>query len=266
MTTKMTMSGKVVCITGAAGGIGGAIAQVFAHNGAHLVLLDQHEDGLSRLTTSLALSEDQRVQAVVADLRTEQCVKQAIQQGLASFNGRIDVLVANVGVLVAGPFLTLTAQDWQQAFTINLLSHVFACQEVVPRMQQQGWGAIILMGSDQGVQPDATLSPYASAKAALHAFGKVLAREQSPTIRVNVVAPGMTRTPLVETLMQGYAREFGTDAETAERQELQRRGVPLARLAEPEEVAQAVLYLASATFCTGTILNVSGGNLRGIAS
>lgn len=258
------MTGKVVCITGAAGGIGSAIARVFAQAAAHLVLIDQNEARLAALVASLRVSEAQLVQRVVADMRTEQGVKQAIQQGISPFGHTIDILVANVGVLVSGAFDTLTAADWEQALTINFFTHVFACQAVLPFMRQGGHGSIVLMGSDQGLQPDVTLGPYASAKAALHAFGKALARELAPAIRVNVVAPGMTRTPLVETLMQGYAREFGTNIHNAERLELQRRGVPLARLAEPEEIALAVLYLAEATFCTGTILDVSGGNIKGL--
>ena len=120
-------------------------------------------------------------------------------------------------------------------------------------------------GSDQALQPDAGLGPYAQAKAATHSFAKMLARELAADgIRVNVVAPGMIRTPLFEVLMEQRAREFGTDLKSAEQGELAQRGVPLARLGEPEEVAQAVLYLATASFCTGTILNISGGNVRAV--
>jgi len=93
----------------------------------------------------------------------------------------------------------------------------------------------------------------------------MLARElASNGIRVNVVVPGMTRTPLVEVLMEQRAREFGTDLRSAVQMELSQRGVPLARLDEPWEVAEAVLYLAKASFCTGTILNISGGNVRAV--
>jgi NAD(P)-dependent dehydrogenase (short-subunit alcohol dehydrogenase family) len=132
-------------------------------------------------------------------------------------------------------------------------------------MKERGGGCIVFTGSDQALQPDAGLGPYAQAKAATHCFAKMLARELAADgIRVNVVAPGMTRTPLVEVLMEQRAREFGTDTRSAEQRELSTRGVPLARLGEPEEVAQAVLYLATASFCTGTILNLSGGNVRAV--
>jgi len=184
---------------------------------------------------------------------------------LSAFGSRIDILVANVGFLIAQRFEELTAEQWQRGFALNFFTHVYACQAAIPLMKQHGGGSIIFTGSDQGLQPDAGLGPYAQAKAAVHSLVKMLARElPSDGILVSAVAPGMTRTPLVEQLMEGYAREFGTDSKTAEKLELQRRGVPLGRLGEPEEVAEAVLYLATAAYCNGTILNISGGNVRSV--
>ena len=266
MNTK-GLPGKVVCITGAAGGIGSAIALAFAEAGANLALLDINEEGLSHLAEELRgrRTPSVTVSTVVADLSTEQGVKSGIEEVLSPFGSRIDVLVANVGFLIAGRFEQLTAEQWQRGFALNFFTHVFACQAVIPLMKQHGGGSIIFTGSDQGLQPDAGLGPYAQAKAAVHSLVKMLARElPSDGILVSAVAPGMTRTPLVETLMEGYAREFGTDTKTAEKLELQRRGVPLGRLGEPEEVAEAVLYLATAAFCNGTILNISGGNVRAV--
>ncbi|HLL80385.1 MAG TPA: SDR family oxidoreductase [Ktedonobacteraceae bacterium] len=261
------LSGKVVCITGAAGGIGSAIARAFAGAGAHLALLDIDERGLSRLANELPgeQSHSITVSTAVADLSTEQGVKGGISEALAPFDGRVDILSANVGFLIAQRFEELTAEQWHRGFALNFFTHVYACQEVIPRMKRQGGGSIIFTGSDQGLQPDAGLGPYAQAKAAVHSLVKMLARELPPDgILVSAVAPGMTRTPLVETLMEGYAREFQTDRKTAEKLELQRRGVPLGRLGEPEEVADAVLYLATSPFCNGTILNISGGNVRAV--
>jgi NAD(P)-dependent dehydrogenase (short-subunit alcohol dehydrogenase family) len=201
----------------------------------------------------------------VADLRTEQGVREGMVAALAPYEGAIDILVPNVGALISGPFETLSTDQWQQAFAINFFTHVYACRVAVPLMKQRGEGCIVFTGSDQALQPDAGLGPYAQAKAATHSFAKMLARELAPFgIRVNVVAPGMTRTLLVEVLLEQRAQEFGTDLKSAEQMELAQRGVPLARLGEPWEVAEAVLYLATATFCTGTILNISGGNVRAV--
>jgi D-sorbitol dehydrogenase (acceptor) len=174
--------------------------------------------------------------------------------------------VANVGLLIADACEHLTSEQWHRAFSINFFSHVWAVNAVVPLMKARGGGSIVFVGSDQGLQPDSGLAPYAVAKAATHSFMKILARELPPSgIWVNAVAPGMSRTPLVEALMAKYALEFGTDAREAERLELQRRGVPLARLGEPEEVARAVIFLASEPFSNGAILDFSGGNVRSVA-
>jgi NAD(P)-dependent dehydrogenase (short-subunit alcohol dehydrogenase family) len=256
---------KVVCITGAAGGIGRAIAEAFAKEGARLALIDVNAEGLEELAAALRAEGTVTVNTAVADLRTEQGVQEGILAALAAYEDAINILVPNVGALIAGPFETLESRQLQEAFAINFFTHVYACRVAVPLMKRRGGGCIIFTGSDQALQPDAGLGPYAQAKAATHCFAKMLARElASDGIRVNVVAPGMTRTPLVEVLMEQRAREFGTDFKSAERMELAQRGVPLARLGEPWEVAEAVLYLATASFCTGTILNISGGNVRAI--
>src|SRR5213080_270860 len=266
MTTK-ELIGKVVCITGAAGGIGSAIARAFAGAGANLALLDINEEGLSRLAIELRGTRVPPVivSTAVADMSTEQGVKSGIAEALSPFGSRIDNLVANVGFLIAQRFEELTAEQWHRGFALNFFTHVYACQAAIPLMKRHAGGSIIFTGSDQGLQPDAGLGPYAQAKAAVHSLVKMLARElPSDGILVSAVAPGMIRTPLVEALMEGYSREFGTDTKTAEKLELQRRGVPLGRLGEPEEVAEAVLYLATAAYCNGTILNISEGNVRAV--
>ncbi len=263
---RVELRDKVVCITGAAGGIGRAIAEAFAREGARLALLDLNMATLEELAAVLRTT-GAVVHTAVADLRTEEGVRQGMLAALAPFEGVIDILVPNVGMLISGPFEEVSSERWQEAFAINFFTHVYACRVAVPLMKRQGGGCIVFTGSDQGLQPDVGLGPYAQAKAATHCFAKMLARElASDGIRVNVVAPGMTRTPLVEVLMEQRAREFGTDLRSAEQMELSRRGVPLARLGEPEEVAQAVLYLSTASFCTGTILNISGGSVRGVMS
>jgi NAD(P)-dependent dehydrogenase (short-subunit alcohol dehydrogenase family) len=257
------MKSKVVVITGAAGGIGSAAAHAFAEQGAHLAMLDHNEEALQALSTQLR-ERGVHVKTIVVDLSIEHDVTQAIEEALACF-GRINVLLSNVGVLLGGLFDEFTMNQWHTSFAVNLFAHVATIQAVLPCMKQQGSGTILITGSDQGLQPDTGLSAYAAAKAALHSLTKTLARELAPwAIHVNAIAPGMTRTPLVESLMQRYAHEFDTDARTAEQRELQRRGVPIGRLAEPDEVAQAMYFLATNTFLTGCIFDMSGGNVRGL--
>lgn len=257
------LANKIVLITGAAGGFGQALAWAFLEEGAYLALLDSNACALERLAATLR-AQGAQVQATVADLSTVRGVQEGINTVLAPFQGQADVFVGNVGVLVAGAFEQITEEQIASAFTMNFLTHVWACREIIPRMVGRVGANIVLMGSDQGHQPDAGLFPYASAKAALHSFAKVLAREYGPDLRVNIVAPGMSRTRMVETLIEQLAEEFQTDPMTAERLELERRGIPLKRLGTPEEIAEAVVFLASNPFCSGSTLDISGGNGRGL--
>src|SRR5690349_3467604 len=124
------LAGKVVCITGAAGGIGSAIARAFAEVDANLALLDINEEGLSHLAHEL---RGMRIPPVivstaVADMSTEQGVKSGIAEVLAAFGNRIDILVANVGFLIAQRFEDLSAEQWQRGFALNFFTHVYACQ------------------------------------------------------------------------------------------------------------------------------------------
>jgi short-subunit dehydrogenase len=126
---------KVVCITGAAGGIGRAIAKASAWEGADLALLDRNAAGLEELAAALRTT-GVAVQAVVADLRTEQGVREGMLAALAPYEGTIDILVPNVGALISGPFGEVSCEQWQQAFAINFFTHVYACRVAVPLMQQ----------------------------------------------------------------------------------------------------------------------------------
>lgn len=256
---------KVILITGAASGIGRAAAEAFARQGAHLALIDKNGDALFRVVEELQeIAPTCKINTVVADLASDD-LDEAVSSALVPF-GRVDVLLSNVGKLVTGTFEELTPEQWHESFALNFFSHLTLCQAIIPRMRQQEKGCILVTASDQAVQPDAGLSAYATPKSALLALVKVLARELAPHIRVNAIAPGMTRTHLVEHLLEHYAREFGTDRATAEALELERRGVPLGRLLEPDEVAEAMVFLAECEACTGIIFNFSGGYIRGIGA
>src|SRR5258708_27668342 len=181
MTTK-ELTGKVVCITGAAGGIGSAIARAFAGAGANLALLDINEQGLARLAHEL---RGMRMPPVIvstaeADLSTEQGVKSGIAEALSAFGSRIDILVANVGFLIAQRFEELTAEQWQRGFALNFFTHVYACQATIPLMKRHGGGSIIFTGATQGRQPAHGLWPYAQAKSAVHSLDNMLSRKSPP--------------------------------------------------------------------------------------
>src|SRR5207248_203126 len=134
--------------TGAAGGIGLAIAEAFAREGARLALIDVNAEGLEELAEVLRTT-GAVVNTSVADLRTEQGVREGMLAALTPYEGAIDILVPNVGALISGPFETLSSEQWQQAFAINFFTHVYTCRMAVPLMKQRGGGCIVFTGSDQ---------------------------------------------------------------------------------------------------------------------
>lgn len=273
----MEIANNIIYITAAAGGIGSAISEACIKKGAHVAIFDKDAERLALLDQKLkelALQTQQqnrrpnvgKVVSILADLATEAGVQAGMAEGLAAFDGRVGVLVSNLGVLVKKTFEELTPQDWRRAMDLNFFSHIWAIRAIFPSMQRAGQGHIVLMGSDQGKQPDRGLGAYAAAKAAVHSLVKTLAREfPQYGITINGIAPGMTRTPMVlQDLMVSYAQEFGTDIHEAERLEIMRRDIPLGRLGEPEEVADAVLFLIGNSFSHGSILPLDGGNARGM--
>lgn len=262
----MKIHGKTIYITGAAGGLGSAIALACVKAGAHVALLDRDAESLAALATCLRAQPNAgKIIPIVADLSSEEGVQVGIGEALTAFEGRVEVLISNIGVLITGSFAELSSEDWQRAFTLNFFTHVWAIKAVLPQMVSQQHGHIVLMGSDQGKQPDRELGAYAAAKAAVHSLIKTLARElPAHGITVNGIAPGITRTPLVmKDLMALLTKRHQTnDVAQAERLEADRRDIPLGRFGEPEEIAQAVLFLIQNTFSHGSVLPLDGG--RGI--
>lgn len=264
----MRISGTTIYITGAAGGLGSAIAMACVKAGAHVALFDRDAQGLDALTKSLRTQPNAgKIVPIVADLSSEEGVQTGIEEALKSFEGRVEVLISNIGVLITGSFEELSSEDWQRALTLNFLTHVWAVRAVLPRMQRQERGHIVLMGSDQGRQPDRELGAYAAAKAAVHNLVKTLARELGAQgITVNGIAPGVTRTPLVmKDLMALLKKKHQTDDPArAEQREVEERNITLGRFGEPEEVAQAVLFLIENSFTHGSILPLDGGNVKSV--
>ena len=209
----------------------------------------------------------EKIVPIVADLGSEEGVRTGVEEAFVAFEGRVGVLISNIGVLITGSFEELSTQAWERAFTLNFFTHVWAIKAVLPHMLSQERGHILLMGSDQGKQPDRELGAYAAAKAAVHSLVKTLARElPAHGITVNGIAPGITRTPLVmKDLMALLAEKHQTtDLAQAEQREIEKRDIPLGRFGEPEEVAQAVLFLIQNSFSHGSILSLDGGNVKGL--
>lgn len=191
---KTNLAGKIVLITGAAKGIGRATALAFAAEGSQLALLDWDEGALAELKHEVeALGAKAAVSK--ADLSTLSGVNDGIDSVLAIYDGKVDVLVNNVGSGAVRMFDDLTDEDWEATMQLNFMSYVRACRKILPVMRAQQSGVIINNASDLARQPEPCPLDYSASKAAVLAVTKGLARSEGPHIRVNAVAPGPIWTP-----------------------------------------------------------------------
>ncbi|RDI24311.1 NAD(P)-dependent dehydrogenase (short-subunit alcohol dehydrogenase family) [Pseudacidovorax intermedius] len=246
------LDGQVALVTGAAGGLGRAIALAYAQHGARLVLSDRKGDGL-REVAARCESLGTAVHTVAADLAETAQVQRLAEQAQAAF-GRIDLLVCNAGMQgPAGPLLAVPAEDWARVFQVNLASAHALCAALVPAMGARGHGRVVLMASIAALRGNGAIGLYGLSKAALAQMARNLAVEWSPRgVCVNAIAPGLIRTPLADGLMANAAFMARRLAAT-----------PLRRVGEPHEVAGVAVMLASAAggFITGQMLVVDGGTL-----
>jgi NAD(P)-dependent dehydrogenase (short-subunit alcohol dehydrogenase family) len=247
------LDGKICVITGAAYGIGRATAVRFAQEGARLVITDIQEAPL------LALADDLRgsgaeVETVTGDVSVVEDARRMIQAAVDHF-GRLDVLVANAGIIPLGDVLESTVEDWDRVMAVDGRGMWLTCKFAIEAMLPAG-GAIVCLSSISGMEGQKRQSTYGPAKFVATGITKHLAIEWADRgIRVNAVAPGTIRTERVKQLPD----EPGGAEYLAAIEQMH----PMARIGEPSEVAAAILFLASddASFITGVILPVDGGYL-----
>lgn len=241
---------KVVWITGAAKGMGLAMAQAFADQGARLALLDIDEQGLRDAEQQLALNSD-RLLSVIASVVDAQDMASAAASIVQTF-GRIDVMINNAGISMNKPTLDVTSDEWLRTVGINLNGVFFGAQSAARHMVQAQGGVIINMGSVYGVTAAPNRAAYCATKAAVVALSQSLAAEWAPHgIRVNALCPGYVETPfLVDLMKRGVLN----------RESLQTR-IPMGKLTTPEDIAQVALYMAStaSSYMTGHAMVVDGG-------
>lgn len=245
--TAETLNDKVCIVTGAASGIGKAIATRLHSEGALVVVADLNTDAAQ--STAAELGET--ALGVSVDIADRQAVD-AMTQTVIDEYGRIDVLVNNAGWDKVGPFLEQDPDVWHPIININLYGTLNCCQSVVRHMVEAGEGTVVNIGSDAARVGSSGEAVYAACKAGILAFTKTLARETARNgINANAVCPGPADTPLFEQISEDNPK-LRTALE---------RSIPLHRLAQPEDLANAVAFMAApaSRYITGQTLSVSGG-------
>ena len=246
----MRMKDKVAIVTGAGRGIGKAIAQKLAAEGAKVAVADLLLDNAESTVREIQASGGEAM-AIKADVTQAEDVA-AMVETVQERYGQIDALVNNAGWDKVEPFLESTPETWDKVININLKGVFYTCQAVLPVMIRQGSGKIVNIGSDAGRVGSSGEAVYSATKGGVIAFTKTLAREMAKhKINVNVVSPGPADTPLFQEIA-GYNPKITSALE---------RAIPFRRLAEPEDIANAVCFFASdeAGYVTGQTLSVSGG-------
>jgi len=240
----MKFKNKIVLITGSGRGIGAETAKLFAKEGA-TVIINYFSD--KKAAESVLKEINGNGILIKADVSKENEVDSMFKQ-ISEKYGKLDVLVNNAGIVLVKPFSELTLDEWNKTYAVNITG-TFLCSQRAIKIMDKG-SSIINVSSIRGLfnQGRPPISDYSSSKAAVISFTKTLAKEVAPKIRVNTVAPGMTRTDIAKNIPKESLKQFEED-------------IYLKRLIEPKEVAQTILFLSSdeASAITGALLMVDGG-------
>lgn len=258
------LKNKVTVVMAASKGLGRATAQVFAEEGANVVISARNSDELNATAAQLRASTGANVLAVPADASKLADLQHLVETTMAQF-GRIDALVSNAGGPPSGTFMQHDEQIWAKAVDLIVMRAVRSVRLVAPIMKAQGGGSITFIESASVKNALDGLILSNSLRMAVVGLTKTLAHELGPdNIRVNVVCPGMTATDRILDLAKPAAQSKGISIED----ELKQRGqaIPLRRVADPIEFGRACAFMASpaASYISGTILMVDGGLSRGI--
>ncbi len=243
----MGLAGKVALVTGAAQGIGKSIVLLLARNGADIVISDINPVKAEE-TANEVQAIGRKTMAIKVNVADLEEVERMVQAIIEKF-GRIDILINNAGITRDKLILRMTEEDWDAVLDVNLKGTFNCTKAVIRHMSKQKGGKIINIASVSGEMGNAGQANYSASKAGVIGFTKTIAREFAQRgINVNAIAPGYIQTPMTDALSEKVKEEL-------------RRMIPLERLGQPEDVAQAVLFLVSeaSSYITGQVLNVNGG-------
>ncbi|PWU19126.1 MAG: short-chain dehydrogenase [Candidatus Rokuibacteriota bacterium] len=243
----MRLRGRRVLVTGAASGIGLAVARLFQREGATIAMLDRDEVGLTKAQVSGAL-------ALVCDVAEEHQVRAAVADSAASLGG-LDGVVNSAGIDLMRPFEKMTTEEWARVMAVDLTGPMLVCHAALPALKRAGRGTIVNIASGAALRPLEQRTAYCAAKAGLVMFGKTLAVDLAAyNIRVNAICPGIVDTPLFRSSWTEAADPQAELRRILDRYVIKRPG-------QPDEIAHAALYLTSdeSSFVTGAALAVDGG-------
>jgi NAD(P)-dependent dehydrogenase (short-subunit alcohol dehydrogenase family) len=244
----LELPGRVAIVTGAARGIGFAIAERLARAGAHVVVADVAEEGAAAAVERLREGGGKAAAAVVDVTRAEE-VSAMVERALDDF-GKLDILVNNAGITGRdAPLWEITDEDWEKVLSLNLTATFYCCRAVLPHMRERRSGAIVNVASISGKEGNPGMIPYSVSKAGVICLTKALAREViHKGVRVNCVAPGPIETRMILDLGDEVVQRLVEIS-------------PMKRLGLADEVADLVLWLCSdaCSFSTGAVFDMSGG-------
>jgi NAD(P)-dependent dehydrogenase (short-subunit alcohol dehydrogenase family) len=249
--------GKTALITGGAGGIGRATALLFAREGAAVGIVDLDQERGQEVVREISIAGGRAIFERADVTRAADC-RRVVERTVREFGG-IDILFNNAGIIRRASVVEISEEDWDGAMAVNVKSVFLMSREVIPIMARAKGGSIINTGSGWGLAGGPRAAAYCASKGAVVLMTKAMAIDHGrQNIRVNCICPGDTDT----AMLRGEARQLG---EAEDRFLADSANRPLGRVGQPEEIAQAALYLASdaASFVTGTALVVDGGGLAG---
>ena len=254
------LKGKLAFVAAGAHGIGESIADLLTEEGAVVVVADQDGDTLKQ--------KAHKWHGVVAsNLATGPGVDQAVAHVLKTFGRAPDILINNLGVGNPYNLEEQTDEGWAASFQVNLMGTVRVCRALVPKMAEQGSGAVVNTGSDLAKQPEPAFLDYGACKSALLYLTKAMAKQYAPKVRVNSVLPGPIWSRMWTRpggILEQIVAQYGLEPDAAVKRFLEERQMPMG-IGQPEDVGHAVVFLASprAKFITGASLDI-GGTIRGL--